>query len=208
MVTPLNDLLNQERIAIVDLADDLQVRKQRIFKILPRLGIRPTQRREPTRGNQNVATVSHSEASAIRAEIEVSAGTSGSESSSQLGRVALSYSDDVGFFYIIQLEPEHDPGRIKVGFTMDLDGRLRKHRCSAPFAQYLRNWPCRRVWERAAVDCVTKGCQQLHTEVFRAASLDHIAAQAHSFFTMMPSLEIDAGENGDDGELQKGVKTG
>jgi hypothetical protein len=29
----------EERIAIGELADDLQVRKQRIFKILPRLGI-------------------------------------------------------------------------------------------------------------------------------------------------------------------------
>lgn len=60
----------EERIAIVDLADDLQVRKQRIFKILPRLGIRPTQRREASRGNQNVATVSRAEATAIRSEIE------------------------------------------------------------------------------------------------------------------------------------------
>ena len=70
MEVPLvNDASTQERIAIVDLADDLQVRKQRIFKILPRLDIRPTQRREPNRGNQNVATVSPSEAAAIRAEI-------------------------------------------------------------------------------------------------------------------------------------------
>ena len=53
----MNDASTQERIAIVDLADDLQVRKQRIFKILPRLDIRPTQRREPNRSNQNVATV-------------------------------------------------------------------------------------------------------------------------------------------------------
>lgn len=60
----------EERIAIVDLADDLQVRKQRIFKILRRLGIRPTQRREASRGNQNVATVSQAEAAAIRTEIE------------------------------------------------------------------------------------------------------------------------------------------
>ena len=57
-----------ERIAIVDLADDLQVRKQWIFKILPRLGIRPTQRRDASRGNQNVATVSQTEAAAIRSE--------------------------------------------------------------------------------------------------------------------------------------------
>jgi hypothetical protein len=34
--------IGEDRIAMVDLADELQVRKQRIFKILPRLGIRPT----------------------------------------------------------------------------------------------------------------------------------------------------------------------
>ena len=120
-----------ERIAIVDLADDLQVRKQRIFKILPRLGIRPTQRREASRGNQNVATVSQTEAIAIRAELEKASGsTSGSNLAS--GSAGVFYSEDVGFFYLIQLEPEHDPGRFKLGFTMDLDGRLQKHRCSAP----------------------------------------------------------------------------
>jgi hypothetical protein len=191
-----------QRIAIVDLADDLQVRKQRIFKILPRLGIRPTQRRELSRGNQNVATVSQSEAIAIRAEIEKSAGTPSGNSS---GSPAAFYSDDVGFFYLIQLEPEHDPGRFKLGFTMDLDGRLQKHRCSAPFAQYIGTWPCKRVWERAAIDCVTNGCEQLHTEVFRATSLEQIAAQAKSFFSMMPNLEEDSG---DDQELETDEKAG
>ena len=183
-----------ERIAIMDLADDLQVRKQRIFKILPRLGIRPTQRRELSRGNQNVATVSQSEAIAIRAEIEKSAGKP-SGNSSLSGSPATFYSDDVGFFYLIQLEPEHDPRRFKLGFTMDLDGRLQKHRCSAPFAQYTGTWPCKRVWERAAIDCVTNGCEQLHSEVFRATSLEQIAAQAKSFFSMMPNLEEDSGDD-------------
>jgi len=192
-----------ERIAIVDLADDLQVRKQRIFKILPRLGIRPTQRRELSRGNQNVATVSQSEAIAIRAEIEKSAGTP-SETSSLAGGPAAFYSDDVGFFYLIQLEPDHDPGRFKLGFTMDLDGRLQKHRCSAPFANYIGTWPCKRVWERAAIDCVTNGAEQLHTEVFRATSLEQIAAQAKSFFSMMPNLK----DSGDDQELETDKEAG
>lgn len=189
-----------ERIAIADLADDLQVRKQRIFKILPRLGIRPTQRRELSRGNQNVATVSQSDAIAIRAEIERSSATAAAGNGSIVGSSGIFYSDDVGFFYLIQLEPEHDPGRFKLGFTMDLDGRLQKHRCSAPFAQYLGTWPCKRVWERAAMDCVTNGCEQLHTEVFRAGTLDQVAAQAKSFFSMMPNLEVDTGDAGDDQE--------
>lgn len=122
--TLVSDPSTKERIAIVDLADDLQVRKQRIFKVLPRLDIRPTQRREPIRGNQNLATVSLSEASAIRAGIVKSSVTPGVGSGPPLGGPATYYSDDVGFFYLIQLEPRHDPGRFKVGFTMDLEGRL------------------------------------------------------------------------------------
>ena len=61
--------MEEERIAIVDFADELQVRKQTIFKVIKRLGIRPTQRREPTRGNQKVATINHVEATAIRDEL-------------------------------------------------------------------------------------------------------------------------------------------
>jgi hypothetical protein len=173
-----------ERIAIVDLADDLQVRKQRIFKILPRLGIRASQRREPERGNQNVATVSTSEAAAIRAEIQKVA-----QPLATNAMPGLSYSDDIGFFYLIQLEPDHDPGRFKLGFTMDLDGRLQKHRCSAPFASYVKTWLCKRTWERAAIDCCTAACEQLHTEIFRAASLVEVAERASAFFSLMPALE-------------------
>jgi hypothetical protein len=177
-----------ERIAIVDLADDLQVRKQRIFKILRRLGIRPTQRRDPSRGNQNVATVSQTEAATIRSEIEKSSESAGS-SNARPGSFAPFAADDVGFFYLIQLEPEHDSKRFKLGFTMDLDGRLQKHRCSAPFAKYVASWPCRRVWEGAAIDCLANGCEQVHTEVFRATSLDRVTASAQAFFAMMPNLE-------------------
>lgn len=192
----MNDASTQERIAIVDLADDLQVRKQRIFKILPRLDIRPTQRREPNRGNQNVATVSPSEAAAIRAEIVKSYDASVT-GNNMPGSAAVFSSDDVGFFYMIQLEPDHDPGRFKVGFTMDLDGRLQKHRCAAPFAQYLKSWSCKRVWERAAIDCVTNGRERLHTEVFRAASLEQMATRAQTFFSIMPRLELDSGDEQD-----------
>lgn len=196
-------MIEPKRIAIVDLADDLQVRKQRIFKILPRLGIRPTQRRDASRRNQNVATVSQVEATAIRSEVENAAGTS-SGSRSTVGNTAVFYSDDVGFFYLIQLEPEHDAGRFKLGFTMDLDGRLQKHRCSAPFAKYIGTWPCKRAWERAAIDCVTNGCEQLHTEVFRAASLELINAHSKSFFGMMPKLDEDSGDGQDAGTDEAG----
>jgi hypothetical protein len=193
----VNESPAEERIAIVDLADDLKVRKQRIFKILPRLGIRPTQRREQSRGNQNIATVSATEAAAIREEIVSSSDPSGTGASALPGSGSLFYSDDVGFFYVLQLEPDHDPGRFKIGFTMDLDARLQKHRCAAPFAQYLNTRPCKRICESAAIDCVTEGCERLHTKVFRTSSLDNLHARTKAFFAVMPNLAVDSGDEQD-----------
>jgi len=194
--------MSEERIAIIDLADELQVRKQRIFKLLGRLKIRPTQRREPERGNQNVATVSVQEAAAIRRELAKSADLAGGALQATGGAAPVCFSDDMGFFYLLQLEPDHDPGRFKVGFTTEPDGRLQKHRCSAPFAKYVRNWPCRRVWERAAIDCVTDGCEQLHTEVFRTASVDTVTDRADTFFSVMPRL-VSANAEADDEPLNE-----
>jgi hypothetical protein len=188
----------EDRVAIVDLADELQVRKQRIFKLLSRLGIRPTQRREASRGNQNVAMITLEEAVAIRKELVRSAGLTedGLLQALSSGN-SVSLVEDVGYFYLIQLEPEHDPGRFKVCFTTELDGRLQKHRCSAPFARYLKSWLCRRVWERTAIDCVTDGCERLHTEVFRAVSLDAVCSRADMFFSVMPRLVSQISEGQD-----------
>lgn len=182
----------EERVVIGDLADDLGVRKQRIFKILPRLGISTSMRREVSRGNQLVATVSAQEASRIRREVETYSSESVGDQSVNGAAIAPSLGDDVGYFYLIQLEPEIDQGRFKVGFTTDLDGRLQKHRCSAPFARYRQSWLCRRTWERAAIDCCTSAAEKLHTEVFRAADLAPVATRLAQFFAFMPSLSAEA----------------
>ena len=180
----------EERVVVADLADDLQVRKQRIFKLLPRLGILATQRREPTRGNQLVSTVSIEDAKRIRASIASANG--GDVLAGGDGSAVPVYADDAGFFYLIQLEPSADAGRYKVGFTTDLDGRLQKHRCSAPFAAYLTSWPCKRTWERAAIDCCIRASEQLHTEVFRTADLAAVRVALEAFFALMPPLTSEA----------------
>jgi hypothetical protein len=97
-------------------------------------------------------------------------------------------SAEEGVFYVVQLEPELDPGRFKVGFAASMPERLRQLRCSAPFARVVRSWPCRRLWERTAIDCASAGCERLHTEVFRAASLDPIVARCERFFAVMPPV--------------------
>jgi hypothetical protein len=170
-------------IAMGELADELGIYKQTVFKIANRLGIQTVKRRDPSRGNQLIALVTEIDAAAIRDEV-----AQGRRSRVQGNSDAVEFAPDEGWFYLIQLEPEHDPGRFKVGFTTDLDGRLRHHRCSAPFAAYLKTWPCKRLWERAAIDCMTAGTEQLHTEVFRAASLEQVMDKGDRFFGIMPPV--------------------
>lgn len=168
-----------DRIAVPELADELQCHKQSLFKIIKRLGIVPIKRRDSDRKNQLVATVTPEEALRIQTEFLTRA-KSGLDGENLIA--------DDGLFYLIQLEPDHDPGRIKLGFTTDLDGRLRKHRCSAPFAQCLKTWPCKRTWERTVIDCVTPGLEQLHTEVFRSSSLEEVMLRGDRFFAIMPMV--------------------
>lgn len=172
--------------SIIDLAEQLGIRKQSIFKILDRMGIQPQKYRDVSKKNQFISFVTNAEAENITLQcVSFSRGSVQGETGDEETDLG---SNTIGIFYLIQLEPIHDAGRFKVGFTSDLGGRLQKHRCSAPFSVVIKTWPCRRIWERAAIDCATIGCDQLHTEVFRAETLTEIARRAESFFCMMPSL--------------------
>jgi len=173
-------------VSVGELADELQVRKQRIFKLLPRLGIQPTHLHDPSRGNQRVAVVTALEAHEIRQALDDTPETRKPLS----GQAGSALMDDSGYFYLIQLEPALDSGRFKAGFTVDLDGRLAKHRCSAPFASYLNYWPCLRAWERTAIDCVADGAERLHTEVFRVSDIEKTLSKAESFFAVMPQVIV------------------
>ncbi|MEW6684568.1 MAG: hypothetical protein AB1451_16875 [Nitrospirota bacterium] len=176
-------MAENDLIAVAELADELGTHRASVFKVVKRLGIQPVKRRDAERGGQRISLVTGTEASAIR-EAFATGRSSGDEASGD----GVVLAADEGWFYLIQLEPEHDPGRFKVGFTTDRDGRLRHHRCSAPFAQYRKQWPCRRTWERAAIDCMTNGLEQLHTEVFRGPSLDDVLSRGDRFFAVMPAV--------------------
>ena len=91
-----------------------------------------------------------------------------------------------GVFYIVQLEPHHDPGRFKVGYTTDIAERLRSHRTAAPFSKMVKEWPCKLLWEKTAIECVSQDCEQLYTEVFRANDIAEVVNKAEQFFNLMP----------------------
>lgn len=96
-----------------------------------------------------------------------------------------------GFFYVIQLVPEALPNRIKIGYTDNLDKRLTEHQTAAPTARVLASWPCKRSWDYAAMDSITReGCALVLNEVYEGDPEDFIR-RGNEFFSVMPAAEAE-----------------
>jgi hypothetical protein len=174
-----------KRISVNDFAQKHGLLKQTVFKVLKRLNIEAEKERggRESRG-QMISYITENEANQV---LEVLA-ASRSGNTQNIGNETEAALYDVGVFYLLQLEPKHDPNRFKVGFASNLNERMRQHRCSAPFVKIVETWPCRRLWEKTAIECVTNGCEQLHTEVFRSEIIENVQAKCKQFFDLMPKL--------------------
>lgn len=182
--------MDNDWISVIDVARHFGKRKSTVFKVLKRLGIEPKKLRNSSSGNQLVAYITQDELRAVRGELVLMAETGQSEGSTEIGDLG---SVEDGVFYIVQLEPDLDPGRFKAGFAAGMSDRLRQLRCSAPFASVVRTWPCRRLWERTAIECVSAGCERLHTEVYRTIALEEVVDRGERFFGVMPAVQPSAG---------------
>jgi predicted GIY-YIG superfamily endonuclease len=109
------------------------------------------------------------------------------------GQVAISEEqsdtatyDRHGYFYLIQLVPEALPNRVKIGFADNVERRLLEHQTAAPTAKVLRSWPCKRSWDYAAMDSITRaGCKLVLNEVYEG-DIDGFVTRAEAFFALMP----------------------
>lgn len=164
-------------VTLKSLSEQLSLDRSNTRKYVLKLGIKPQRRRTPDSGNQLTLTVTEEEARTIihrRAEQGFLAH----------GKIV---SADTGHFYIIQLVPELDPHRIKLGFAADVAERLAQHRTAAPTARLLRAWPCKRTWELTAMDALTgEGCRFILNEVFEVDDLEAIAKRGDAFFALLP----------------------
>ena len=176
--------MDEELISVIDEASQLgMTHKQTLFKIIKRLGLTSVKQRHSGHGNQFISYITKDDLELIKRHLL--------QSRTEYEGVEASPEQhiDQGVFYLIQLEPERDPGRFKVGFASNLSERLRKHRCSAPFAKVLATWPCLILWEKTAIDCVTQSCQRIHTEVFRTEDISKVKNKCKQFFSLMPKIE-------------------
>ena len=172
--------MDEDRISVIEAARRVGFGKQGTFKVLKRLGIETVKERSSNHAGQAIAYITLDDFARLEEYV-----VSKEPETTPNGEVPT----DFGVFYLIQLEPDHDPGRFKVGFAVNLGERLRSHRCSAPFAEVVDTWPCKRSWENTAIDCVTTECEQLHTEVFRTDDLESVIARCNEFFALMPGGE-------------------
>lgn len=99
--------------------------------------------------------------------------------------------DRFGFFYLIQLVPEALPNRVKIGFADIVEKRLAEHRTAAPTAKLLKAWPCKRSWDYAAMDSVTRdGCRLVLNEVYEG-DVDDFIGRGDAFFALMPDPDTE-----------------
>jgi len=95
--------------------------------------------------------------------------------------------DRHGYFYVIQLVPEALPNRVKVGFADNIDKRLAEHRTAAPTAVLLKSWLCKRSWDYAAMDSITRsGCKLVLNEVYEG-EIKGFLERGDAFFELMPN---------------------
>ena len=99
--------------------------------------------------------------------------------------------DRYGSFYIIQLVPEALPNRVKIGYADNIDQRIHEHRTAAPTARLLKAWPCKRSWDYAAMDSITReGCKLVLNEVYEG-DIQGFLERAEKFFALMPDPDTE-----------------
>jgi hypothetical protein len=92
-----------------------------------------------------------------------------------------------GFFYVLQVIPELDATRVKLGFTCNMTGRLQSHRTTSPTAVFIAHWPCKKPWEIAAMASITRiECRTIGFEVFVCEDTQSLVSRGHAFFSLMP----------------------
>lgn len=177
---PNGECAAAEFVSIKKLAEQLGMDRSHARRYVLKLGFHPKKRRTADSANQLTLTLTASEAeAALSRRREMGFLNSGRP-----------LNNEHGVFYVVQLIPELDPKRLKLGFAVDLNERMSQHRTAAPTAKCLRTWPCRRAWESTVMDCITKsGCALIINEVYETNDIDELFHAGDSFFSLMPSVE-------------------
>ena len=76
--------------------------------------------------------------------------------------------------------------RVKIGFADDVGMRFKEHLTSSPTAKLLGSWLCKRAWDQAVMDSITRiDCKLVLNEVYEG-DIQGFKERADEFFRIMP----------------------
>lgn len=164
-------------VTLKELADILGLDRSNARKLVLKYGFTPLRLRTKESGNQVSLALTKEDADRLL-EIRNAQGFSATPKP---------MNDDAGYFYVIQLIPEYNPNRVKLGFAVDVQARFQTHRTSAPTAVLLGFWPCRFTWEKAAIASITRiESANLVNEVYECENIERLLERVQTFFALMP----------------------
>lgn len=170
----------QEVVLLSALAEELKVDKSNLRRKVLGYGISMFKVRTKESRGQETLALTPEDAETVREQL-------GREYVTSSGTVAAPESE-VGYFYVIQPVPELDENRVKLGYSSDVEARLRSYQVIVPTAKVLFAIPCKRQWERAIIDSVTRvDCQPLSAEVFQCGDAKALLERVQGFLDLLPS---------------------
>jgi len=173
--------MGEEYVSVKRLAEIINMDRSHAHRYIKKLGIKPQKRRMADSNNQLANTVTEDEAALIIKQRKTTGFTA----------ERIPVTTECGVFYIIQLVPELDHRRIKLGFAIDLNDRLTQHRTSAPTAEVVKYWSCKRLWEKTVMDCLTSvSCRHILNEVFECEALNELIAWGDILFDILPDPNV------------------
>jgi hypothetical protein len=169
----------EQYVTLKDLAEEIGLDRSNMRKYLIRQGFEMAMVRTPESRSQMTLAITVEDAEAVK-QLRNSQGFGFDRAPIQV--------NGYGFFYIIQVVPDLDPLRVKLGFATNMDSRLAAHRTSAPTARLVKHWPCKAMWEGVAIASITRsGCNLVGSEVFACDDIAGLSARGDAFFAIMPS---------------------
>jgi hypothetical protein len=165
-------------VSIKEISQQLGMDRSNTRKYVLKLGYEFHRRRTADSANQLTLCLTRDEASEVLSR------------RSEQGFISptVVIASEVGVFYVIQLVPDLDPGRVKLGFAESLEQRLAQHRTAAPTARVLKAWPCKRSWELTVIDALTTiNCKLILNEVFECDDLNALVERGNQLFSLLPN---------------------
>ena len=168
-------------VLLSTLAQEWGIDKSTARKYVLRHGYDFLRVRGDERTHQAVLALKAEDAELIR-EVRAREGYTGGNNSRPV-------ENGIGVFYVVQIMPDADPSRIKLGYASDAARRLASYRTVSPTAAIMRVWPCRASWERAAIDSLSaEHCTVVGGEVYQCSDIEGLLQRGNAFFSLMPSL--------------------